>query len=325
MRALFLASLLLAGLVTSGWLVAQRISLSPQAPAEPEAAAGTPEPKIRETEERDLQGPAPAQPAAELDTATRALAKRAEEARVKGDQPEEALALSRWVAKILESNSDGWQKTTDSRSRIAVINTALWFAPKGTFRSEFVEPGPLSKILKALRTRKPAVRAGLGLVMKMNQISDANRVPGGRKLRVPVDSLEVIVHKNSKALELRLGEYLLECWRIGIGKPVSPTPTGSFEIQEIVKLDVAERSATRWVRPEDGRELFFGDPEYPFGTRFLRFSEPYQHYGIHGTDTDAAIGAEISHGCVRMRNEDVAELASYLDSAGAARFQVHIH
>lgn len=325
MRALFLGSLFLAGLATSGWLVAQRIPSSPREAGESEAAPVSHGPTAVKMGERVAQGAAPAPPPSDAEAALQAFAKKAEEARLKGDQPEEALALSRWVAKVLESSADGWQKTTDSRRRIAELNAAIWYAPRGSFRSEFVEPGPLSKTLKTLRSKKPPVRVGLALVMKMNQISDANRVPGGKKLRVPIDSLEVTVHKNSKALELRLGEFLMESWRIGIGKPTSPTPTGSFEIQEIVKLDAAERSATRWVRPEDGKELFYGDPEYPFGTRFLRFSEPYQHYGIHGTDTDAAIGAEISHGCVRMMNEDVATLASYLDSAGAARFEVHIH
>ena len=28
-------------------------------------------------------------------------------------------------------------------------------------------------------------------------------------------------------------------------------------------------------------------------------------YGIHGTDNPASIGHSVSHGCVRLRNEDI--------------------
>ncbi len=33
-------------------------------------------------------------------------------------------------------------------------------------------------------------------------------------------------------------------------------------------------------------------------------------YGLHGTDTPSSIGQAVSHGCVRLRNEDVAYLYS---------------
>ena len=31
-------------------------------------------------------------------------------------------------------------------------------------------------------------------------------------------------------------------------------------------------------------------------------------YGIHGTDDPSSIGRAASHGCVRLRNEDIAKL-----------------
>jgi lipoprotein-anchoring transpeptidase ErfK/SrfK len=33
-------------------------------------------------------------------------------------------------------------------------------------------------------------------------------------------------------------------------------------------------------------------------------------YGIHGTNDPASIGRDMSHGCVRMDNEDILELSS---------------
>lgn len=34
------------------------------------------------------------------------------------------------------------------------------------------------------------------------------------------------------------------------------------------------------------------------------------HYGIHGTNNPSSIGKNVSHGCIRMYNRDVLELAS---------------
>jgi lipoprotein-anchoring transpeptidase ErfK/SrfK len=34
--------------------------------------------------------------------------------------------------------------------------------------------------------------------------------------------------------------------------------------------------------------------------------------GLHGTDDPASIGRSVSHGCVRMRNRDIAQLVRIL-------------
>jgi lipoprotein-anchoring transpeptidase ErfK/SrfK len=49
------------------------------------------------------------------------------------------------------------------------------------------------------------------------------------------------------------------------------------------------------------------NPGGPFGSMWLGLSKP--HYGIHGTNNPASIGKNVSHGCIRMYNRDVNELA----------------
>jgi lipoprotein-anchoring transpeptidase ErfK/SrfK len=44
----------------------------------------------------------------------------------------------------------------------------------------------------------------------------------------------------------------------------------------------------------------------PVGTRWIGLSE--KGYGIHGTDNPASIGFAKSHGCIRLRNQDVERL-----------------
>jgi lipoprotein-anchoring transpeptidase ErfK/SrfK len=49
-----------------------------------------------------------------------------------------------------------------------------------------------------------------------------------------------------------------------------------------------------------------GDPRNPLGTRALYLGESM--YRIHGTDAPWLIGQQVSHGCIRMYNDDVADL-----------------
>jgi lipoprotein-anchoring transpeptidase ErfK/SrfK len=49
------------------------------------------------------------------------------------------------------------------------------------------------------------------------------------------------------------------------------------------------------------------NPGGPFGVLWLSLSK--QGYGIHGTNDPSSIGKAVSHGCVRMHNRDVLQLA----------------
>ena len=49
-----------------------------------------------------------------------------------------------------------------------------------------------------------------------------------------------------------------------------------------------------------------GHPRNPLGNRALYLGSSM--YRIHGTDAPSQIGDEVSHGCIRMHNSDVADL-----------------
>ena len=241
------------------------------------------------------------------------------------DLPGRAHDLTASLTEILaRSGADGLKKAEPILIQLRETNELLWFDPDGDFRSTREDPAPLSKIAAALAKRPTPVSVGCGLLARMNRIKDPNKVPGHRKLRVPIDSVTIGVHRDSFSLVLYLGEYAIDAFPIGVGKASTPTPTGDFELREIQHLDKMPRKDTVWTRPEDGRTFFFGDPEFPFGKRFLRFASPYEHYGIHGTDSDAAIGNGMSHGCVRMKNTDVEVLAGLVDPSGPCRVKVRI-
>ncbi|MFC7681603.1 L,D-transpeptidase [Paenibacillus sp. GCM10028914] len=95
----------------------------------------------------------------------------------------------------------------------------------------------------------------------------------------------IIVDRSKYQLHLLDGDIVVKTYPIAVGKLATQTPPGNFTI----------------VNKEP-------NPGGPFGSYWLGLSKP--HYGIHGTNDPSSIGRSVSHGCIRMYNEDVNELAS---------------
>jgi lipoprotein-anchoring transpeptidase ErfK/SrfK len=87
-----------------------------------------------------------------------------------------------------------------------------------------------------------------------------------------------------KRLALMKDGTVIKRYPIGVGKMLTPTPTGTYTI-----INKAP------------------NPGGPFGVMWMGLSRP--HYGIHGTDNPASIGKNVSKGCVRMHNSHVLELS----------------
>jgi lipoprotein-anchoring transpeptidase ErfK/SrfK len=96
---------------------------------------------------------------------------------------------------------------------------------------------------------------------------------------------KIVVRVKSRKLDLYRQNKLYKTYPIAVGKPLTPTPKGSFKIIN---------KAT--------------NPGGPYGTRWMGLSKP--HIGIHGTNNPASIGKAASKGCIRMHNKDVEELYS---------------
>ena len=89
--------------------------------------------------------------------------------------------------------------------------------------------------------------------------------------------------------------------RIGLGRAVSPTPTGRYFVTEL-------------LRPPDPRG-FYGP--YAFGLSayspvYTSFAGGDGQIGIHGTNAPGSIGHDASHGCIRVANAVVTRLARRL-------------
>ncbi len=94
----------------------------------------------------------------------------------------------------------------------------------------------------------------------------------------------ITVDLSDKRLYLYRNGSLARTFPVGIGKMLTPTPTGTYYIINKVP-----------------------NPGGPFGAMWMGLSKPT--YGIHGTNTPTSIGHIVSHGCIRMYNTDVIELS----------------
>jgi hypothetical protein len=94
---------------------------------------------------------------------------------------------------------------------------------------------------------------------------------------------------------LRLADDVVFRAPIGVGTGNAPTPTGSFYVRNVL---------TRY------RSAFYGPVAFGTSARSTLTDWPAGGFvGIHGTDRPDLVPGRISHGCIRMRNEDILALA----------------
>lgn len=125
---------------------------------------------------------------------------------------------------------------------------------------------------------------------------------------------QIRIDLNIPALKLKVyeGDELLKTYPIAVGMPGFDTPTGDFTITH------AEWNP--WWNPPTHREWAKDEqrtppgPDNPMG-RVKLFFLPM--YFIHGTPAGESIGTPASHGCVRMNQADVVELARLLHEKAA--------
>jgi lipoprotein-anchoring transpeptidase ErfK/SrfK len=115
---------------------------------------------------------------------------------------------------------------------------------------------------------------------------DANR-QDGRRIVVSFPDHKLALVENGRVVNV---------YRVGVGAPESPSPTGRFTI---------ERRLTNPTYYAPGTIIPPG-PANPLGPRWIGLN--LRGYGIHGTNQPGSIGQDASHGCIRMRNRDVEEL-----------------
>lgn len=94
-------------------------------------------------------------------------------------------------------------------------------------------------------------------------------------------------------------DRLQASYPVAVGQLGWETPTGSFQI-----LQMNQNPA--WRQPITGEVIPSGANDNPLGDRWIGFWSDGRHQiGFHGTNEEHLIGQAVSHGCLRMRNQDI--------------------
>ena len=120
-------------------------------------------------------------------------------------------------------------------------------------------------------------------------------------VEAPKGTVSIIIKIPARLLELHDDGKIYKKYRIAVGKSDTPSPVGEWIVA--------------WKSYRSGDI---------FGTRFLALSVPWGGYGIHGTNQPWSIGRYASHGCIRMRNQDVEELFEWVPVGTLVRIEGQI-
>jgi L,D-transpeptidase ErfK/SrfK len=117
---------------------------------------------------------------------------------------------------------------------------------------------------------------------------------------------QVIIKLSDRRVYLYRGNELATSYPVAIGKAGWETPVGRYKVMEMQRNPI-------WQHPLTGK-LFPPGAENPLGARWIGFwTDGNNFIGFHGTPQEELVGRAVSHGCVRMRNQDILALYAQLE------------
>ena len=103
-----------------------------------------------------------------------------------------------------------------------------------------------------------------------------------------------------------------EGYPVAIGRPKWPTPTGRFQINEMIENPDFLVFDFNNPKACDRRHIPTG-LNNPLGLRWIGFASAHGwQVGFHGTAKTSVLGQAVSHGCVRMSNPDIVEVYKHV-------------
>ena len=179
------------------------------------------------------------------------------------------------------------------RSRIEKTAKSIYFSPQPHYMTPYtVQPGDqLTKIAKLYNVPWE-------YLAKLNE-ADPRKIRPGQKLKVIKGPFAAVVDLGRFELTIQHHGFFVKRYKVGIGKD-GTSPIGEFTVKN--KLT----NPTYYGR--DG-VIAADDPQNPLGEYWIDIGDSY---GIHGTIDPNSIGKAESRGCIRMLNEEAAEVYGFL-------------
>jgi hypothetical protein len=165
-----------------------------------------------------------------------------------------------------------------------------------------------------------AVRAGAVWGAGADESDRSDRLTGGRIEKASFSEANpyVWITLNLPAFRLTLwqDEKEVAAYPIGIGRKAFPVPVGEREARRVIFNPAWIPPDSTWVdeQPgvEPGERIEADDPRNPLGTIKIPLGDGIL---IHEAASPSDVGSLVSHGCVRMLERDIFELAERLLAA----------
>lgn len=209
-------------------------------------------------------------------------------------------------------------ETFEAKRQIAELSKTLVFSSRRLpgdpwIISHMVESG---EVLAKLGSMNGLTSSFL---QQINNITDARKLRSGYTIKIVKGPFYAVVTKHAFTMDLYLGapggdgSMYVTTYRVGLGTDDS-TPTGKWIVEPGKKLP----HPTYYPPNGQGPVIEAEDPKNPLGKYWIGLkgvegqSLGRASYGIHGTIEPESIGKQASLGCIRLRNEDVAQVFGLL-------------
>ncbi|MEW4531414.1 L,D-transpeptidase family protein [Maioricimonas sp. JC845] len=202
----------------------------------------------------------------------------------------EDVEAHRQLSTLYWKHPDAWPLL---KGRLEEMARRIYFQPQPHYMPAYeVQPGD--------RLEKIASQYDVSwqYLADLNRV-EPHRIRVGQKLKVISGPFSAVVDMSDFQITIHAHGYFVARFPVGIGKDGS-TPIGRFNVKE--KLEDPTYYGPDGVIAND-------DPTNPLGERWIDLGDSY---GIHGTIEPESIGKAESRGCVRLTNEDVAEVYKLL-------------
>lgn len=168
-------------------------------------------------------------------------------------------------------------------------------------------------LLKALNPDKPFDKAGTAIIVaNVNAKTDP-----GKKEKVA----KIQIVKSEKVLRaLAKDGAVMAVYPASIGSEEKPAPKGSHTVRAVApnpNYTYNPDYAFKGVKAKEKFEIKPG-PNNPVGSTWIDLS--IESFGIHGTPEPEKVGKAYSHGCARLTNWDVHELAQMVEKGTPVEF-----
>ncbi|MFA5864681.1 MAG: L,D-transpeptidase family protein [Phycisphaerae bacterium] len=145
---------------------------------------------------------------------------------------------------------------------------------------------------------------------KINQIIDPRRLMEGQQIKLPKGPIHLKVIKHELMLYVFLQDVLFAKYDVCLGKD-GKTPDGKWLVEDRIRRPV-------YVDPDTKQIFGPNDPNNPTGGFWIRLkgldgdAVGKTGFGVHGTNEPDSVKKFLSKGCIRLRNEDMAQVFDLL-------------